>query len=121
MRPNGRIADGIRRWPDKNEIFIATQRLIMKVFRNTLSSFFAPMAVLLAALPIQGVPLESDAAVLVVSAFMVVKLVVQHFRLEPGRALFAGTGMAGKFRVHATLVYSVLGLCTLQLYLLASR
>jgi hypothetical protein len=117
----GRIADGIRRWPDKNAFFIENYRLAMKAFWNTTSSFFVPIGVLLGALSLQGVPYESTAAFAVVIAFMVLKGVVEHFKFEPGRAIFAGVGREAYFRTYAALVYSVMGLGTLQLFLLATR
>jgi hypothetical protein len=93
----------------------------MKVFWNFTSSFLAPMAVLLSALSLQGVSLESNAALAVVVSFMVLKLTVQHFKFEPGRALFAGAGREGQFRVYAGLVYSVLALGAVQLFQIATH
>jgi hypothetical protein len=93
----------------------------MKVFWNITSSLLVPMGVLLAALTFQGVPFESDAAMAVVVAFMVLKLLVQHFKFEPGRAIFAGVGREGVFRTYAAMVYSGMALATLQLFMLATR
>jgi hypothetical protein len=93
----------------------------MKAFWNITSSFLVPMGVLLAALSFQGIPFESDAALAVVIAFMVLKVLVQHFKFEPGRAIFAGVGREKVFRTYATLVYSGLAVATLQLFILATR
>jgi hypothetical protein len=93
----------------------------MKAFWNFTSSFVVPMGVLLVAFTFQGVPYESDAAMAVVVAFMLLKLLVQHFKFEPGRAIFARVGREGVFRTYASMVYSGMGLATLQLFLLANR
>lgn len=93
----------------------------MKVFWNVLSSFVVPVGVLLAAMSVQGVPFDSTAALVVVVAFMTLKVVVQYFKFEPGRAFFAGVGQEGQFRIYASLIYTGMGLGTLQLFMLATH
>jgi hypothetical protein len=93
----------------------------MKVLWNFTSSFLLPMAVLLSALSFQGVPLDSNAALAVVVSFMVLKVAVQHFKFEPGRAIFAGAGREGQFRVYAGMVYSIMALGAVQLFGIATH
>lgn len=93
----------------------------MKAFWNVLSSLVVPMSVLLAAMSAQSVPFDSNAAIAVVIAFMTIKVIVQFFKFEPGRAFFVGVGREAHFLTYTSAVYTSMGLGTLQLFLLATR
>lgn len=92
----------------------------MKAFWNYTSSFIVPVGVLFAAMAATRISFEPAAAYTLVFAFMVLKVVIQHFKFEPGRAYFSGAGRETLFRVYAGVVYSLLALATVQLFVLAT-
>lgn len=93
----------------------------MNALLNRTASFLVPMAVLMFAMWVQKVSFESTAAFAIVAAFMTLKVVVQHFKFEPGRAIFAGVGKEKQFLLYVCGVYCAMALATVQLFVMATH
>lgn len=92
----------------------------MNAFLNRTASFLVPMAVLLSAMWFQKVSFDSTAAFAIVIAFMTLKVVVQHFKFEPGRAMFVGVGKEKQFLAYVCGVYCAMALAIVELFVLAT-
>ena len=93
----------------------------MKAFWNWGSNFLVPVSVFMAALPYSGIDLTTAAPVVVMVAFMLIKILLQHVFFEPNRALFISGGREQDFLLYSMIVYSMAALATIQLFLLATH
>jgi hypothetical protein len=93
----------------------------MKAFWNFCSNFLAPVGVFIAVLPQTSVPVDSGAAVAVLVGFMIIKLMLQHVFFEPRRALFASVNRESEFLFYTMLIYTMVGMGTIQLFMLVNK
>lgn len=85
------------------------------------TSLVVPMLVLITAMVLVGLPLESSAAIAVTAAFMVVKVMLQHFLFDPVSQVFIASKREGEFRAYSMIAFSLLALGILQLFTLIAK